>query len=248
WELTRKAIQRAEAALGQDWHTSKPILRLLDVSSRDTTYRSETVVRDIAIHGGCRNWYIDVANPPRSYRIDIGYLSNRGQFFALARSNVVTTPRPGVSSLFDENWSDIDIRKADHIFAMSAGFEPHGENLELKQLFEERLRHPIGPPAVTGFGTGATLAGKPRKFHFQINAELVVFGSTEPDARVTIQGEPIKLRPDGTFAMRHRLPNSRQIIPAIASSADGVEERTIVLAIERNTKQLEPSIHNINCD
>jgi len=37
WELTRLAVQRAEAALGQDWHGAKPILRLLDVSSQDTT-------------------------------------------------------------------------------------------------------------------------------------------------------------------------------------------------------------------
>ena len=41
WELTRQAIQRAEAALGQDWHTAKPILRLLDVSSRGTTSSAE---------------------------------------------------------------------------------------------------------------------------------------------------------------------------------------------------------------
>ena len=67
--------------------------------------------------------------------------------------------------------------------------------------------------------------------------------STEPRARVTLQGEPVKLRPDGTFTMRFSLPDSRQIIPAVAASADGVEERTIVLAVERNTKQLEPMIH-----
>src|ERR1700730_6667325 len=53
WELTHRAIQRAEAALGQDWHTSRPILRLLHVSSRDMTAQSESVVKDIDIHGGC---------------------------------------------------------------------------------------------------------------------------------------------------------------------------------------------------
>jgi hypothetical protein len=80
WELTRHAVQRAEAALGQDWHGARPILRLLDVSARDTANSAEAVVRDIDIHGGCNNWYIDVANPPRSYRVDIGYLSRRGRF------------------------------------------------------------------------------------------------------------------------------------------------------------------------
>jgi uncharacterized protein len=246
WELTRQAILRAEAALGQDWHGAKPILRLLDVSSHDTTSSAEAVVKDLDIHGGCNNWYIDVNNPPRSYRVDIGYLARNGQFYVLARSNVVTTPRAGLSDIIDENWADIDAKKADRIYAMSGGFDPTASSLELKQLFEERLRRPMGSPAVTSFGSGAFLMGKQRKFWFQIDAELIVYGATEPTARVTLQGEPIALRPDGTFTRRFSLPDSRQIIPAVAASADGIEERTIVLAVERNTKQLEPMIHDGN--
>jgi hypothetical protein len=244
WELTRQSVQRAESALGQDWHGAKPILRLLDVGAHDTTSASETAVRDIDIHGGCNNWYIDVANPPRSYRVDIGYLSRSGRFYVLARSNVVSTPRAGVSDIIDENWADIDSKKADRIYAMSGGFDPTASSLELKQLFEERLRRPLGSPAVTSFGSGAWLPGRGRKFWFQLDAELIVYGATEPQARVTLQGEPVKLRPDGTFTMRFSLPDSRQIIPAVAVSADGIEERTIVLAVERNTKQLEPLIHD----
>jgi hypothetical protein len=246
WELTRQAVQRAEAALGQEWHGARPILRLLDVTSQDTTSAAEAVVRDIDIHGGCNNWYLDVANPPRSYRVDIGYLSRRGRFYVLARSNVVSTPRAGVSDVIDENWSDIDSRQADRIYAMSGGFDPTASSLELKQLFEERLRRPLGSPSVTSFGSGGFLSGRGRRFWFQLDAELIVYGATEPNARVTLQGEPVKLRPDGTFTMRFALPDSRQIIPAVAASADGIEERTIVLAVERNTKQLEPMIHDGN--
>jgi hypothetical protein len=246
WELTRQAVHRAEAALGQHWHGAKPILRLLDVTTHDTTSTAEAVVRDIEIHGGCNNWYIDVANPPRSFRVDIGYLSRHGQFYVLARSNVVSTPRAGVSDTIDENWADIDAKKADRIYAMSGGFDPSMSSLELKQLFEERLRRPLGSPSITSFGSGAMLPSKQRKFWFQLDAELIVYGATEPNARVTLQGEPVKLRPDGTFTMRFSLPDSRQIIPAVAASADGVEERTIVLAVERNTKQLEPMIFDGN--
>ncbi len=191
-------------------------------------------------------WYIDVNNPPRSYRIDIGYLARNGQFYVLARSNVVTTPRAGMSDRIDENWADFDFEKADKIFAMSGGFDPTVSSLELKQLFEERLRRPMGSPAVTSFGSGALQFGKERKFWFQLDAELIVYGATEPNAKVTLQGEPIKLRSDGTFTMRFSLPDSRQIIPAVAASADGVEERTIVLAVERNTKHLEPVINEVN--
>jgi hypothetical protein len=244
WELTRQAVQRAEAALGQEWHSARPILRLLDVGGHETSNAPESILRDIDIHGGCNNWYIDVGNPPRSFRVDIGYLSRSGRFYVLARSNVVSTPRAGVSDVLDENWADFDSRQADRIYAMSAGYDPTASSLELKQLFEERLRRPLGSPAVTSFGSGAWLTGRGRKFWFQLDAELIVYGATEPRARVTLQGEPVKLRPDGTFTMRFSLPDSRQIIPAVATSADGVEERTIVLAVERNTKQLEPMIHD----
>jgi hypothetical protein len=246
WELTRLSVQRAEAALGQEWHGAKPILRLVDVSSRDTTSSAESIVKDIEIHGGCNNWYVDVLNPPKSYRVDIGYLSNRGRFYVLARSNVVSTPRAGVSDVIDENWADFDAKQADRIYAMSGGFDPTASSLELKQLFEERLRRPLGSPAISSFGSGSWLPGRERKFWFQLDAELIVYGATDPKARVTLQGEPVKLRPDGTFTMRFSLPDSRQIIPAAAMSADGVEERTIVLAVERNTKHLEATFHE--CD
>src|SRR5262249_44657263 len=102
WELTRHAVQRAEPALGQEGHASKQIIRLLDVTSGETTSTSESILRDIPIHGGCNNWYLDVSNPPRSYRVDIGYLSPSGKFYVLARSNVVSTPRAGVSDVIDE--------------------------------------------------------------------------------------------------------------------------------------------------
>src|SRR5262245_35928506 len=46
WELSHQSIQRAEAALGQDWHTAKPILRVFDVSAADTTSTSEAIVKD----------------------------------------------------------------------------------------------------------------------------------------------------------------------------------------------------------
>src|SRR5262249_49374410 len=108
WELTRHAIGRAEAALGQEWHTAKPILRLLDVSSHDTTRRAASLTRHSEIHGGFNNCSADVGNPPKSYRIDTASLARSGRFYVLARSNVVTTPRAGVSDVIDENWADID--------------------------------------------------------------------------------------------------------------------------------------------
>ena len=243
WELTLHAVQRAEAALKQDWHGAKPVIRLFDVTSQDTTSTSETPVRDIFIHGGSNHWWIDVPQPPRTYRADIGYVSRRGDFFVLARSNVVTPPKAGTTEALDAGLADLDVKKAERILAMSTGFESAG-NPDLKELLEEKLRRPLGALKETAFGTGAALPGSIKKFYFEIDAHLVVNGRTDPTAHVTLQNEPVKLRSDGTFTMLFSLPDSRQIIPAVATSVDGVEERTIVLAVERNTKHLDPMIHD----
>jgi uncharacterized protein len=243
WEVSLQSVLRAEAALGQDWHGAKPILRLFDVTSQDTTSTSEAPLRDMPIHGGCSHWYIDVPQPPRSFRVDIGYLSRRGQFYVIARSNVVTPPRAGASEQVDENWAaDIDkAGGADRVLAMSTGFESANGPSQLKEFFDEQFKKPTKEGA---FGSGA-LPGKLKKFHFDIDAELIVFGRADPTSTVTLQNERVPLRPDGTFTMRFSLPDSRQIIPAVAASADGLEEQTIVLAVERNIKRLDPMTHDM---
>ena len=183
WELSRSTLARAQAALGQDWHTARPVLRLMDVTSEDTTSASERHVRDIEIHGGVNNWYIDVINPPRSYRIDIGYLARRGKFFVLARSNVVSTPKAGVSDVLDENWASVQ-EQFQKIYHQSGGASGSASSQDLRELFEERLRRPMHGLSLQSLGTGA-LHGLSSGFHFEIDAELIVYGH-----RAQRQGHP----------------------------------------------------------
>jgi hypothetical protein len=77
---------------------------------------------------------------------------------------------------------------------------------------------------------------KPGKFWFKLNAELILYGATEPDATVTIGDRPIKLRPDGTFSFRFSLPDGRYQLPAIAISKDREELREARLEFSRSTE------------
>jgi len=246
WDLTRQSIERARAALAENWHTAKPVLRLFEVDSGPTTSTSERVTRDIEIHGGVRNWYIDVEGPSRSFRVEIGYVSANGKFYSLARSNTVSTPAPGAAEGLDGHWTDV-AENCERIYALSGGYSEEHSTGELQEMFEERLRRPMGAPAGTRYGVGAErLLNRNRGFEFEVDAEMIIFGRTKPDAHVTLAGEPVKLREDGSFAVRLGLPDRRQVLPIVASSSDGVEQRTIVLAVERNTKVMEPVIHESN--
>jgi len=241
WELGRPSIDRAQSAMGQLWHKATPVLRLYRVAADGTA----VLARNIPIHGGVSHWYIDVHEPPSEFRLEIGYLASGGQFYCLARSNSVTTPRAGTSDSVDENWADV-ADNADRIFAMSGGYSPRGTSLELQELLEERLGRPLGTPMETRYGNGAArVLAEAAGLRFSVDAELLVFGVANPSAHITLQGEPVPLRPDGSFSIRMSLGDRRHVIPVIASSADGLEQRTIILAVERNTKVLEPRIRDL---
>ncbi|MBD2385506.1 DUF4912 domain-containing protein [Cylindrospermum sp. FACHB-282] len=64
-------------------------------------------------------------------------------------------------------------------------------------------------------------------FWFVADTELIIHGATEPDAKVSIDGHPIKLKQDGTFHLR--IPFSDKLIDYLitASAANGKQTKTI---------------------
>ena len=111
-------------------------------------------VRDIAIHGGVNNWYVNVQNPPKSYQFEIGYLAPVNRFYCLARSNVVSTPAPGSADTFDRNWAEV-AKDCDRVYAMTAGAVEPDFQRRLEKRPEEHLHRPMGESLFTQFGSGA---------------------------------------------------------------------------------------------
>ncbi|MBE9078822.1 DUF4912 domain-containing protein [Romeria aff. gracilis LEGE 07310] len=80
---------------------------------------------------------------------------------------------------------------------------------------------------------------RPRKFWLIADAELIVYGATEPDATVTVGGKPIKLNADGTFRFQMSFQDGVIDYPIEAVAADGEQTRSIHMNFERET----PSRH-----
>ncbi len=76
---------------------------------------------------------------------------------------------------------------------------------------------------------------QPRKFWLVADAELIVYGATEPDATVTIGGKPIKLNPDGTFRFQMSFQDGLIDYPIMAVAADGVQNRSVHMQFTRKT-------------
>jgi hypothetical protein len=77
---------------------------------------------------------------------------------------------------------------------------------------------------------------KERGFHMHVNAELIIYGGTTPDAKVRIDGQDISLSKDGTFSYHFVFPDGQFHIPIDATSADGVETRSALLSFLRMTE------------
>ena len=96
-------------------------------------------------------------------------------------------------------------------------------------------------PGVTSLfsGVGASWSAQPfsaqRGFFMHVNAEVIFYGGTHPDAKVTIAGKPIKLEADGSFRYHFKFPDGNFEIPIVAQSPDKVEERSATLSLKRGT-------------
>ena len=72
-------------------------------------------------------------------------------------------------------------------------------------------------------------------FWFRINAEVILYGSTERDAQLTIAGRPVALREDGSFSFRFLLPDGRFDLPVIAVNATRTDGRSAAVTFSRAT-------------
>ncbi len=212
----------------------KSILRVYDVTNINFNGTNAHSFFDIDLKGLANNWYINVGSPDRSWVVDIGMLSKKGNFYLLARSNVVKTPHFGMSDQLDAEWM-VPEDEYWKMFSLSGGFGVGKGSLEVREMIAKRLEEQVSSG---GISSAASFYRKPaeRKFWLAVNTELIVYGQTEPDAKLTVQGKEIKLKPDGTFTLRFALPDGKQVIPVEATSKDGIDRRRVTPIVTRKTE------------
>lgn len=236
WEVTPESTQRAHDELGDSWDEHRWILRI-HVFSKDAAEQEKDHF-DVDLNSDARNWYFRVPRPDCSYEGTIGVLTSDGTFYPFARSTRVTTPRDSMSDVLDEEWTSLP-EEAEEIYALSGGRligESSGERTSGAKSKEQQAWF---SGMLGSMGSGAVGGVRHRGFWFQVNTELIVYGATEADAKLTVQGRVVKLRPDGTFTLRFQLPDGVQEIPCVATSADGTSTRRITPMVQRQTDASE---------
>jgi uncharacterized protein len=91
---------------------------------------------------------------------------------------------------------------------------------------------------MSGVGFSASMPPvRPRQFWLVADAELIVYGATEPDATVTIGDRSIQLSPEGTFRFQMSFQDGLIDYPIVAVAADGEQNRAIHMKFTRETPE-----------
>jgi hypothetical protein len=261
WEILPESEEKVRRTAGDDLDGARRILRVYDVTESGGAEPSGSF--DLQIHPGAKSWYIHLPTPGRIWRIELGYIGHSGRFYRVLGSNTAKTPRKSVSNVVDEEYRTLD-EEFDEIFRLSGGHiagsaaggiggsaavaRKGGKGRKGRAAEEEAPERWMFPfPTSGGMWSGMPYAsGVPSQpappvkpgddFFFWVNCELILYGGTQPTATVTVQGQRISLRPDGTFTLRYALPDGKIELPVVATRADGKQKRRARPIVTRVTK------------
>jgi uncharacterized protein len=172
----------------------------------------------------------------------------RGQTIAELKQpsrTVVTYPKAG-DGIYDQIFSFSQGADALRVDGSVFG------SMQMGKVHEQTLSSYVFPSGVglwalpTASGAGLTASGaglfsasvptRPRQFWLVADAELIVYGATEPDAHVTIGGRPIELA-DGTFRYQMSFQDGLIDFPIMAVASDGEQTRAIHMRFTRETPE-----------
>ncbi|MBN1492990.1 MAG: DUF4912 domain-containing protein [Candidatus Omnitrophica bacterium] len=213
----------------------RPVLRVHDVTGVNFNGNNGNSSWDLDISIDARNWYLNLGVPGGAFVIDLGLKDKNGDFILIARSNKIQLPIDYPSSVIDEEWmiSDLDF---DELYALSGGLNIGLSSGELKKKKKQLFKFHDVLSSVGLASPSGVKEKKPRAFFLEIDTEIILYGRTYSDAKVTVEGKPVKLRPDGTFSLRYHLPDGVMRLPVKAISSDGVDERQKSVKVNKETK------------
>lgn len=154
WEITpelESSVKEQIKKNGQNFE--KSVIRIHDITGIKK-FDGKNSVRffDITLRDFARNWYVDVSSPSRRWCIEIGMVTKEGNFYLLARSNIIQTPRFGMSDMLDEEWM-LSEEEYCWLFGVSGGFGIGKSSLEMKELFKKYLQEWITSGGVSSLGS-----------------------------------------------------------------------------------------------
>jgi hypothetical protein len=257
WEISETDRNRAAEAGAREL-----CLRVEDVTGLPLGAAHAHTRQELVIDASGREWFLPIPLAGRDYRVELGYRLAGGGWLPLAVSAVAKVPAEGPSDYVADQFVPFSLEGP----GLPAPVPTVGGGVEHERFYRraiemDPIRRRVGSELLHEAGAGAESEGafsdsgvglwasgrsesgsglqKPRSFWLVADAELIVYGATEPDASLFIGNERVALDQDGCFRVHVPFRDGQQLYPIRAVAADGEQERSISLEFSRET----PSAH-----
>jgi uncharacterized protein len=248
WEISGHDRQRALAAGAQQL-----CLRVADVTGLSEGASHPHTLQELVVDAEAQEWYVPIPLSDRDYRVELGYRLGGGGWLSLGVSSAARMPASDPSQMGADLFVPFHMEGAEEVmpepstgggvqhertYQLATGGHPQGQRsrrLGSEVLHEQALSR---DQADQRHASGRGLQQQ-RSFWLVADAELIVYGATEPNASLAIGEEQIPLETDGTFRVKVPFPDGQRVYPIRAVAADGEQQRSIRMEFERRTPEAQ---------
>ena len=128
WDVPEFAMKQAKEQIGPLFKKSKFTIRVHDASEISASLKKTFLSFDIDIDPKAQGWYVNSSRDNMTYYADFGVRTPRGDFYPLARSNTVSTPRASEGEHRRVSWKKV-VGNGDALALVNAP-EPKPQTLE----------------------------------------------------------------------------------------------------------------------
>jgi hypothetical protein len=255
WSISSADRERAEAAGAQQL-----CLRVADVTGLLPGAAHPHTLQELVVQAGATEWFLPVPLCDREYRVELGYRLRRGGWLPLAVSSVARVPAEGPGSVVADAFVPFSLEgpigaisqpvrgggvEHERVYQLASAGSTRSRRIGSEVLHEHAFnRDQAGLLHASGAGlwaSGRSESGsgllRQRSFWLVADAELIVYGATEPSASLFIGERQVPLEADGRFRVQVPFRDGEQLYPIRAVAADGEQQRSIRMEFQRRTPE-----------
>jgi len=255
WEISEDDREEAFQA-----GATQLCLRVADVTGLSGGSAHPHTLQEVPVDSHATEWYLPVPLSDRDYRVELGYRRTGGGWISLAYSTVARVPALHPSDQILDQFvpfsldapptpvapaspSTADSGLHERLYqTATVGWRRLGRGSEAFHELEGGSGEGLNASGAGVWASGrnesgAGMAPRQRAFWLVADAELIVYGATDPSAKLTIGGEEVPLSSDGTFRIQVPFRDGQQIYAIEAVAADGEQKRNITLHFDRRTPE-----------
>ncbi len=257
WELSDSDRRQAMAD-----GASQLVLRVVDVTGLGAGAAHQHTMQEVVVNSHATEWYLPVPLSDRDYRVELGYRLAGGGWRSLAFSSVARVPALHPSEQILDRFVPFSLGAPAPAAAGSAVMPTAAPGIHERiyqaatttwravgrgsEAFHEVDANSDHNQGLNASGAGVWASGRnesgaggvgtrQRAFWLVADAELIVYGATDPAATLRIGEEVVPLGEDGTFRLQVPFRDGKQLYPITAVAADGEQRRNITLEFVRTT-------------